>query len=153
MIRNRTLGLALVAAASIALAACDSGSSQPAATPQPTQPAQPAGPTVQPLTDAQMAKMKKTFEEARALVEQARTHRKAGEAAGAAGNGISDAIPHYQEARPLYRRACEMVEDWVEPDLGVVTEGQVEEFLRPEVAELGKWQKENSGMGKFPPKE
>jgi len=148
----RTLGLALVAAASITLTACDSGSSAPAPTVQPAQPTQPTGPTVAPLTAAQMTKMQAAFTEARAIIATARSHREAGEAAGKAGNGVQDAIPHYQEAKPLYREAFQVVEEWIEPDLGIVTDGQVDEFLRPEVAELHKWQKESASMGKVPPK-
>jgi hypothetical protein len=153
MTHARNFGFALVAAASIALTACDSGSSQPAQPAQPTQPAQPAGPIVEPLTAAQMTKMQAVFAEAQALATRADAHRKAGDEAARAGGGQQAAIPHYQEAKPLYRQACQMVEDWIEPDLGIVTEGQVEEFLRPEVAMVHKWQKGSAAMGKVPPKE
>ena len=95
----------------------------------------------------------KAFTEARVLIAQAKAHREAGEAAGKAGNGVQDAIPHYQEAKPLYREAFQIVEEWIEPELGVVTEGQVEEFMQPELAELHRWQKASASMGKVPPKE
>ena len=138
--------------ASIALTACDSGSG-PAA--QPAQPAQPAGPAaevVPELTAAQMSKMQSMFKEAEALAAEADKHREAGMQAARDG-GQAAAIPHYQEAKPLYREACQMVEEWIEPELGVVTDAQVKKFLGPEVAKVGKWQKASAAMGKVPPKE
>jgi len=149
----RTLCLALVVTTSLALTGCDSGSPPPAQPAQPVQPTQPAGPVVQPLTAAQMTKMTAIFVKAQVLADKADAHREAGEAAAKAGGGMQAAIPHYQEAKPLYREACQIVEDWIEPDLGMVTEGQVEEFLRPEVARVHKWQKASASMGKFPPKD
>jgi hypothetical protein len=146
--------LALLGGVFLGSTACDSGTPAPA--PVQEEPlAAPEAPGVPALTTAQIDAVKKTFEEARVWIEEARRHREAGEAAMRSGDGVDmqAAIPHFQEAIPLYRKASQHVEEWIEPDFGKVTEEQRDAFLRPELHELSKWQKEMASMGKVPPKE
>lgn len=143
------LVVAALGAAVTATTACDSGS-KPA--PVPEQPAAPAQPGVPALTADQMASVRKVFDEARVWAEQAKQHRLAGEEAMRSG-GMAAAIPHFQEAIPLYRRSSQHVEEWIEPDFGRITEEQRDAYLRPFLNELHTWQKEMASMGKVPPKE
>ncbi len=151
MIRLPTLSaLALLGAACLIATACDSGSSKPApVAPQATTPRKPGVPA---LTATQLAAISTTFAEGRVWAEQADALQRKGIEAERA-DGIQAAIPFYQEARPLYRRASQHVEEWVEPDLGRITQEQVDAFLGTELRELSRWQKANMSMGKFPPKE
>lgn len=152
MNRLRTLAtLAVVASASLAAVACGPGK-KPAPAAQPAPSTQPAKPGVPALTAAQMSSIKKVFDEARVWAEEARKHRLAGEEAMRA-DGPQAAIPHFQEAKPLYFRASQHVEEWIEPDFGKITVEQRDAYLGPELHELSKWQHEMASMGKVPPKD
>jgi hypothetical protein len=55
----------------------------------------------------------------------------------------------YVKARDLYRQATESTEEWIEPELGKVTEAQVKDHLGSMLNERGAWVKESASMGKL----
>lgn len=138
-----------------ALAGCKKEAPPPAPAPvaEPPKPAPvkpaPAKPSLAPpLSDAQKAAMEKCFNAARELVKQARGLRTQAEAiektqTREAANDI------YVKARDLYRQATESTEEWIEPELGKVTEAQVKDYLGSMLSERGAWVKENASMGKL----
>lgn len=149
------LALALVAAVGAA-AGCrkkEPPAPPPAPAPEPPKPApKPAAPAkpalAPPLTPAQKAEMERVFAEARKLVTQAMKLKSEGELIERS-QGREAANDTLVKARDLFREACEMTEDWIEPELGKVTEAQVKDHLSAYFDERGKWQKLNSDMGKL----
>lgn len=112
-----------------------------AAAPDPTKPAPPPK-----VTAEQMAKLEADFTAARKLVEEARALRKQGEAMEKA-EGREAANPTLFKARKIYREAVGMTEQWIEGDLGVVTQPQVDAYLQQWNRERGSWIKEDASMG------
>lgn len=137
-----------------ALAGC-SDPPPPPAPPAPVEAPKPAPkpvaskPTLSPpLSAAQKTAMEKSFNAARELVKQARGLRTQAEAiektqTREAANDI------YVKARDLYRQATESTEEWIEPELGKVTEAQLKDHLGSMLSERGTWVKENASMGKL----
>ncbi len=114
-----------------------------AAKPSPSKPA-----LSPPLSAAQQSAMEKSFGAARELVKRARGLRAEAEAiektqTREAANDI------YVKARDLYREATESTEEWIEPELGKVTEAQLKDHLGAMLSERGAWVKENASMGKL----
>jgi hypothetical protein len=125
----------------------------PVKAPEPVKPAPkpvtPPKPKAPPLTDAQNAAIKSAFEGARALVKQADALKSQGDtlvksAGAAAANDV------YVQAKDLYRKAVEAVSEWCDGDLGgKVTDAQLKDYLGDYVAELSRWQKSMSELGKI----
>jgi len=113
----------------------------PVAAPDPTKPAPPPK-----LTAEQMTKLEAEFSAARKLVEEARALRKQGEAIEKT-DGREAANPTLYKARKIYREAVAMTEQWIEGDLGVVTQPQVDAYLQKWNSERGSWIKEDASMG------
>jgi hypothetical protein len=121
----------------------------PAPAPKPAEAPKPAKPNMAPpLSDAQKAALKIAFDKARELVKQAQKFKAEGEAIEKA-QGREAANNTLVKAKDLFREACELTEDWVEPDLGKVTEGQVKDYLTEYFNERARWQKAMAEMGKL----
>ena len=129
-----------------ALAGCgDSPRAAPAAPPVEAAPVKKGVPN---LTKAQDAKLTTDFSKARDLVAEARKFRREGRKI-LAKDGAEAANDKFLKARRLYRQAAQITEDWVEPELGVVTKAQIDIYLGSLVRERGKWMKESGKMGKL----
>src|SRR5204863_139861 len=100
------------------------------------------------LTEAQMADMQKTLVTAREKVKQAREFKKQGMEILKA-KGIQEANDTLVKARDLFKAALEGTEDYVEPELGKVTEAQVKDYMGDVVNERATWTKEIAEMGKL----
>lgn len=145
----------IVVVALAALSGCSKEEPPPAPAPAPEPPkAAPAKPApakpnlAPPLSDAQKAAMEKSFNAARELVKKAREFKAQGDAL-VKTQGIQAANDVYVKARDLYRQATETTEEWIEPELGKVTEAQVKDYLGSMLSERGTWVKENASMGKL----
>ncbi len=144
---SRLVALALIAALATA-AGCDSGSLAPAPAPAPVAPA-PAG--VQPLSAATQQRAATAMKKAKAFADQAYVHLDKGKQVEQA-ESFNAAIPHYQEAKPLLKKALQEIEYFIEPDLEVVTAEQIRAFCGEYTRATRKWQQAIAGMGKVPPK-
>ena len=89
-----------------------------------------------------------TFLEARKLVKQAREFKSAGEAIEKT-QGRQAANDTLVKAKKLFKEAAANTEDWIEPDLGKVTEGQVKDYLQSYNNERAAWLKDISSLGKL----
>ena len=145
----------LAALALLLLAGCGPKAPPPAPKPaeQPKPPAPVAAPAkpgkAPPLSDAQMAALKKDFETARALVKDADKFKVEGDAILKA-QGAAAANDTFVKSKELYQKAVGTVSDWIDGDLaGKVSDAQVKDYLGEYVGEVGRWQKAISSMGKL----
>lgn len=121
-------------------------SPEPPTAPVVAKPARPA--MAPPLSAAQKQVMESAFTAAREMVKKARDLRREAEQIEKA-QGREAANDTYVKARDLYRDATESTEDWIEPEIGKVTEAQVKDYLTSYLEERGTWVKENASMGKL----
>jgi len=131
-------------------AGCDSGSSAPANT-TPAQPSVPAVPGVPAPSSAFISRAEAALKRAQEMGEQGFTHMRTGEQVER-DESFNAAIPHYQEAKLLLRRAQQEIEPFIEPEFGDITAEQVDKYMGRFTGALGPWQKAYSKMGKVPPK-
>ena len=124
----------------------------PVAAPEPPKPVAPAKPPrpnmAPPLSSAQKQVMEAAFTAAREMVKKARDLRRQAEQIEKTSSREA-ANNTYVQARDLYREATESTEDWIEPEIGKVTEAQVKDYLTSYLEERGTWVKENASMGKL----
>ena len=122
---------------------------KPAQAPKPVAPPKAAKPNMAPpLSDAQNAAISKAFTEARALAKEAADLKAEGDKIEKA-QGRDAANATLYKAKSLYHKAVESVSDWTDGDLaGKVTDAQLKDYLGTYTAEVGKWQKAISDMGK-----
>jgi hypothetical protein len=140
----------------VLLAGC--GKTEPPPAPKAAEPAKPPAPAASapakpgkapPLSDAQMSALKTDFETARGFAKQADKLKADGDVL-LKGQGIAAANDNFVKARELYQKAVGTVSDWIDGDLaGKVTDAQVKDYLYDYVAEVGRWQKALSEMGKL----
>lgn len=145
-----------LALAAVAVTSC--GKKQPAPAAAPVKPAAPAAPTVKPKVDPPPAPLSVTqkmeieadFAEARTLANEAMEHRRAGDAL-LRDKGAEAANDEYVKAKKGFQAAIRKTERWAEPELGVVSQKQVDKLpeLVAYVTERGKWVAEISNLGKL----
>lgn len=122
---------------------------KPVEPPKKVEPPKPAKPNLSPdLSAAQKAELDASFKKARDLVAQGLKYKAEGEAIEK-GQGRAAANDTLVKAKDCFRQACEIVEDWVEPELGKVTEAQVKDHLSQYQSEIAKWQRYISELGKL----
>jgi len=128
---------------------------QPAAKPPepvkaPPKPVTPPKPKAPPLTDAQNAGIKAAFDGARTLVKQADALKAKGDALVKSA-GPAAANDTYVQAKDLYHKAVESVSVWMDSDDigGKLSQAQINDYLGDYAAELNRWTKSMSDLGKI----
>ena len=143
------LTLALAAAAGCSKKAPPAEPKPAEAPPTPAATPTPAKPSKSPqLTDTQKAEMQASFTKARALVKEAEKLKGEGELLEKS-QGRAAANDTLFAAKDKYREALDITEDWVEPELGKVTEAQVKDWLYDQTSERGRWTKASADLGKL----
>ena len=142
---------ALALLAPFALVACDSGSSGTATPVVNEQPAAAPVAGVSPPSAEVMRQAEAALVKASSLAAEAAAHKAKGVAAERSTNRQA-AVPHYQEAKPLFRKAMQEIEPFLSGDFDIVTDDQADRFMGKFKNAYSKWSKESAAMGKVPPK-